>query len=364
MIELYNFIRVKSIAERNNIKGYVSAARKTKQDAFFQPRAGSPEKPWSLGTARGNLTKALVSSHQHKRGWAGIGPMYSKLAYHITGLNFELIRARTVNPEQHYLNKEELCHRYATVQNPQCREIQRERYNRSASICTRHLECSADCQLLARAASHTLVWQLWFGQTQGQSWNCRPAPHGTRTWHFPFSAENPRITCCFSERLDRTPSPHVASVRAKASPCPAAQAGFHPLEGSARELPQFAFSAARLAQIRARSTQTPHKWGHTADRAAANSCPIHQGRGQEADGALKLRVARFQCEHRSEPAVDNSRVRGTWLSPHGRAESRAPLCPGQRHRLPNTPRCSLKKGFCCSTTENILHFFSAYVHLG
>lgn len=79
------------------------------------------------------------------------------------------------------------------------------------------------------------------------------------TSHFPFSAENPRTSCCFSERLNRTSSPHVATVRAKASPCPAAQAGFHPLEGSARELPQFAFSAARLAHIRARSTQTPHK---------------------------------------------------------------------------------------------------------
>lgn len=117
--------------------------------------------------------------------------MYSKLAYHITGLSFDLIRARTANPEQRYLNKEELCHRYATVQNPHCSEIQQDRYNRSASICTRHPERSADCQFLARAASHTLVWQLWFGQTQGQSWDRHAAPHGARDIAFSLFCGEP-----------------------------------------------------------------------------------------------------------------------------------------------------------------------------
>lgn len=45
MIELYNFIRVESTAERkrNSIKGCTSAAHKAKQDAFSQSRTGSPE---------------------------------------------------------------------------------------------------------------------------------------------------------------------------------------------------------------------------------------------------------------------------------------------------------------------------------
>jgi len=69
---------------------------------------------------------------------------------------------------------------------------------------------------------------------------------------------------------------------------------FYPLEGSDGELPQFAFPAARLGKITARSTQTPHKLGHIADHIAASSCPIHQGRGQEAYGAVQLRVRTFQ----------------------------------------------------------------------
>lgn len=61
MIELDNFIRVKSIAEgnRNSIKGCTSAAHKAKQHASFQSRADSPESLYVGGQLRGNLTKAL-----------------------------------------------------------------------------------------------------------------------------------------------------------------------------------------------------------------------------------------------------------------------------------------------------------------
>lgn len=58
MIELYNFIRVKSIAERkrNSIKGCTSAAHKAKQDTSFQSRAGSPE-AMVLGDSSGQPCK-------------------------------------------------------------------------------------------------------------------------------------------------------------------------------------------------------------------------------------------------------------------------------------------------------------------
>lgn len=82
-------------------------------------------------------------------------------------------------------------------------------------------------------------------------------------------------------------------------------------------------------KIRARSTQTPHKLGHIADRTAANSCPIHQGGGQEAYGDLQLRVRTFQWKHKSEPAADYSLARGNVVSPYGRSESQAPLHPTQ-----------------------------------
>lgn len=60
MIELYNFIRVKSIAERkrNSIKGCTSAAHKAKQDTSFQSWQ-AVLKPWCWGTAQGSLAKAL-----------------------------------------------------------------------------------------------------------------------------------------------------------------------------------------------------------------------------------------------------------------------------------------------------------------
>lgn len=60
MIELYNFIRAKSIAgrKRNSIKCCASAGHKAKQHIFFQSRAGSPEAV-ILGTARGSLANAL-----------------------------------------------------------------------------------------------------------------------------------------------------------------------------------------------------------------------------------------------------------------------------------------------------------------
>lgn len=137
MIELHNFIRVKSIAERkrNSIKGCTPAAHKAKPDTFVQSRAVSPE-ALMLGDSSGATWQKhwARTSHQHKREWAGIGPMYSKLAHHIIGLNSKLIRPRTVNTEQHFIS---IKRRYVTGQNPHRSEIQQVRYHHSAAICTR-----------------------------------------------------------------------------------------------------------------------------------------------------------------------------------------------------------------------------------
>lgn len=145
------------------------------------------------------------------------------ILYHITGFNFELIKPRTVSPEQH---SSSIKRRYVitTVQNPRRSEIQQDRHNHSASICTRDPECSADCQSLARAARAHLCDSFDWGRHKGKAVDCHPAPHGTGIAHLPTSAENPRTVSCFSERFDRDSSPHVTSVRGKASPCPAAQA--------------------------------------------------------------------------------------------------------------------------------------------
>lgn len=219
--------------------------------------------------------------------------MHSKLAYHITSLNLELIRPRTINPEQHFLNKEELCHNYSTKSTLQwnsARQIQPlcfHLHKGSGILCWLSI-ISEGCQC-------TLVWQLW--QTQGQS--CWLSPCTARNsdstlpdlcrelsnylllfWTFrqkSISARNKSQ----SEGISLHCSTSPGFTRWKAQP-----------GNYCNSLSQL------LAQRRSgRSTQTPHKWGHIADHTVANSCPIHRGRGQEADGALKLRVATFRCEH-------------------------------------------------------------------
>lgn len=118
--------------------------------------------------------------------------------------------------------------------------------------------------IISKGCQCTLVWQLWLGLTQGQSCWLSPRTAGNRTAppHFCREPSNPLL-------LFWMPRQKFISARNKCQsegislPC-GTRPGY-PLEGSARELLQFAFSAARLAKIRARSTQTPHKWGHTAD---------------------------------------------------------------------------------------------------
>lgn len=190
--------------------------------------------------------------------------MHSKLAwhiiYHITGLNFELIRPRTVKPEQHCIS---IKRRYVltTVQNPRCSEIQQDRYSHFCFHLHKGFGMLYWLSIISKGCPRTLVWQLWLGPTRA------------KLWLSPCAARSPDST---PPHFCREPSNHLLlfwtlrqkfiSARNKCQsegislPCSTS-----PLQGSARELLQFAFSAARLAKIRARSTQTPHKWGHIAD---------------------------------------------------------------------------------------------------
>lgn len=96
------------------------------------------------------------------------------------------------------------------------------------------------------------------GRHKGKAADCHPAQHRNQPPHPRFLQRTLEpFVHCFSEHLGRNSSQCVTSVRAQASPSPAAQA-FYPLEGSARELPQFAFPAAGSVAMGVRSTQMPY----------------------------------------------------------------------------------------------------------
>lgn len=60
--------------------------------------------------------------------------------------------------------------------------------------------------------------------------------------------------------------------------------------------------------------------------------PYSSGTGQEAYGALQLRVRTLQWKHESEPAANYSSARGNMVSPYSRNESLAPLQLSQCRR--------------------------------
>lgn len=205
------------------------------------------------------------------------------------------------------------------------------------------------------------------GRHKGKAVGCHPAQYRSQPPHFRISTENPRTACSLlfstlrqkliSARNKCQSTRHLLPLQHKRS--------FYPLEGSARELLQFAFSAARLVKIRARSTQTPHKLGHIADRTAANSCPIHQGGGQEAYGDLQLRVRTFSenikvNQRQIIPWPEGTRFLHTAEVSHRQPSIRHnaeghSLHPATKH----SPTVYKRDG----TTKNIFHFLSIHVHV-